>query len=100
MSRVQSAVNVDATVGVPMRITFGFQKIGSLIGWPGSTFGHAGWGGSVGFCDPEAQLAVGYVMNQMHTSALPRQSVNYEALGAAVYRSLGYREGQYGLYMR
>lgn len=100
MSRVQSAIESDATLDTPMRITFGFQKIGGFIGWPGSTFGHAGWGGSVGFCDPDARLAFGYVMNQMHTSAMPRQSINYEALATAAYRSLGYREGQYGLLIR
>jgi CubicO group peptidase (beta-lactamase class C family) len=100
MSRVQSAVNADATVGMPMRMTFGFQKVGSIAGFPDSAFGHGGWGGSVGFCDPDARLAFGYVMNQMHTSAQPRQSVNYESLATAAYRSLGYRAGQYGLYMR
>lgn len=100
MSRVQSALSADATIGGPMRYSYGFQKVGGLVGFPDSTFGHSGWGGSVGFCDPDARLALGYVMNQMHTSAQPRQSVNYEALATAAYRSLGYRAGQYGLYMR
>jgi CubicO group peptidase (beta-lactamase class C family) len=29
------------------------------------SYGHPGAGGSVGFAQPERQLAVGYVMNQM-----------------------------------
>ena len=28
-------------------------------------YGHSGWGGSFGFADPDANVAVGYVCNQM-----------------------------------
>jgi CubicO group peptidase (beta-lactamase class C family) len=35
-----------------------------LLGGPGS-FGHFGMGGSVGWADPAAELAMGYVMNKM-----------------------------------
>jgi CubicO group peptidase (beta-lactamase class C family) len=60
----------------------------SPYGAPGS-FGHAGAGGSVGFADPENQLAVGYVMNRMfqNLSGDPRTrgliKASYEAVGAA-----------------
>jgi CubicO group peptidase (beta-lactamase class C family) len=57
----------------------------------GHANGHGGWGGSVGFADPEAGLAVGYAMNQMNTT--PR----YFALAEATYRALGYRKGKCGL---
>ena len=30
-----------------------------------SAFGHSGWGGSMGYADPEAEVSVGYVLNQM-----------------------------------
>jgi CubicO group peptidase (beta-lactamase class C family) len=51
---------------------------------PGS-FGHFGTGGSVGFADPEAGVAVGYVANHV----VPRwQSPRNQALIEAVYRSL------------
>jgi CubicO group peptidase (beta-lactamase class C family) len=32
-------------------------------------FNHAGAGGSLGYCDPEAKIGLGYVMNNMHTGA-------------------------------
>jgi CubicO group peptidase (beta-lactamase class C family) len=49
-------------------------------------FGHFGAGGSLGFCDPEAGLAFGYVANQMG----PRwQNPRNRALIDAVYASLG-----------
>jgi CubicO group peptidase (beta-lactamase class C family) len=34
------------------------------VGGPGS-FGHFGAGGSMGWCDPDAELGMGYVMNRM-----------------------------------
>jgi len=53
---------------------------------PGSrAFGHFGAGGSVGFCDPDAGLAFGYVTSQMG----PRwQNPRNRALIDAVYASL------------
>jgi CubicO group peptidase (beta-lactamase class C family) len=51
---------------------------------PGS-YGHFGTGGSVGFADPRAGVAVGYVLNHV----VPRwQSSRNQALIEAVYRSL------------
>jgi CubicO group peptidase (beta-lactamase class C family) len=51
---------------------------------PGS-FGHFGTGGAVGFADPTAQVAFGYVMNDV----VPRwQSTRNRALIGAVYASL------------
>jgi CubicO group peptidase (beta-lactamase class C family) len=55
-----------------------------------SSFGHPGAGGSVGFADPDNQLAVGYVMNRMmqNLSADPRSrgliKASYAAVGADV----------------
>jgi CubicO group peptidase (beta-lactamase class C family) len=51
-----------------------------------SSFGHFGTGGAVGFADPDAGLAFGYVMNHV----IPRwQSTRNRALVDAVYGSLG-----------
>ena len=51
---------------------------------PGS-FGHFGTGGAVGFADPDAGIAFGYVMNHV----IPRwQSSRNRALIDALYRSL------------
>jgi CubicO group peptidase (beta-lactamase class C family) len=49
------------------------------------SFGHFGTGGAVGFADPDAKVAFGYVMNHV----IPRwQSTRNRALIDAVYRSL------------
>jgi CubicO group peptidase (beta-lactamase class C family) len=49
------------------------------------SFGHFGTGGAVGFADPDANLAFGYVMNHV----IPRwQSTRNRALIDAVYASL------------
>jgi CubicO group peptidase (beta-lactamase class C family) len=54
----------------------------------GGSFGHPGAGGSVGFADPDNQLAVGYVMNRMfqNLAADPRSrgliKASYHAVGA------------------
>ena len=49
------------------------------------SFGHFGTGGAVGFADPDAGVAFGYVMNHV----IPRwQSSRNRALVDAVYRSL------------
>jgi len=49
-------------------------------------FGHFGAGGSLGFCDPDAGVAFGYVMNEMG----PRwQNPRNRALIDAIYASLG-----------
>jgi CubicO group peptidase (beta-lactamase class C family) len=51
-----------------------------------TTFGHSGWGGSMGYADPEASLSVGYVLNQMDAN------LNGDPRGmrivAALYESL------------
>jgi len=59
---------------------------GAAFGPGTRAFGHPGAGGSIGFCDPDAGLGFGYVMNRMGPRILldPRA----EALIEAVYASL------------
>jgi CubicO group peptidase (beta-lactamase class C family) len=80
----------DRVLHRPTRFGLGFQLTQKErpLG-PGSRgFGHFGAGGSVGFCDPEAGLAFGYVGNQMG----PRwQNPRNRALIDAAYDSLGVR---------
>ena len=49
-----------------MRWGSGFMLASSTVGLigPGS-FGHAGFGGSLGFADPESGVAFGYVMSKL-----------------------------------
>ncbi|MGA7673312.1 MAG: serine hydrolase domain-containing protein [Nitrolancea sp.] len=82
MGRVSSSTECDLVLGKPYRYSFGFMKSGSWIKSP-TTFGHPGAGGSIGFADPNARLAFGYVMNQQNHDPARRQS-----LVDAVYESL------------
>lgn len=51
-----------------------------------NTLGHSGWGGSMGFGDPDNGIAGGYVMNQQHESLVG--GVRSERLIKAVYECL------------
>ena len=57
----------DLVLERPSRFGLGFQLTHPerQLGNGARCFGHFGAGGSVGFCDPDARLAVGYVTNQM-----------------------------------
>jgi CubicO group peptidase (beta-lactamase class C family) len=57
-----------------------------LMGPNPSTFGHGGYGGSFGMADPDANVAMAYVMNHMGNNLIadPRQM----ALFAALYECL------------
>ena len=57
----------DLVLQRPSRFGLGFQltQPERPLGPGPRAFGHFGAGGSVGFCDPDARLAFGYVTNQM-----------------------------------
>lgn len=79
---------VDINLGVEVRWGAGFYGNNPLK-WYGpndETFGHSGWGGSMGFADPVEGISVGYVLNQMDANLHgdPRGL----RLVAAVYGSL------------
>jgi CubicO group peptidase (beta-lactamase class C family) len=60
-------------------------------------FGHAGFGGSLGFADPKAEMSFGYTMNKMGKGAgLNERGQN---LVDAVYRSLGYQSNASGTWV-
>jgi CubicO group peptidase (beta-lactamase class C family) len=68
---------------------WGMGVLHNLIGIYGPnprTFGHSGWGGSYGCADPDAGVAIGYVMNHMGPDLMgdPRG----KALADAVYAAL------------
>lgn len=71
----------------PSRFGIGFQltQPERPLGPNRGAFGHFGAGGSLGFCDPEARIAFGYVTNDMG----PRwQNPRNRALIDALYASL------------
>ncbi len=77
----------DRILHRPSRFGLGFQltQPERPLGPNPGAYGHFGAGGSVGFCDPEAEVAFGYVTNQMG----PRwQNPRNRALIDAVYACL------------
>jgi CubicO group peptidase (beta-lactamase class C family) len=99
LSAVSSASAEDATLLVGMRFGLGFMKSSdNRRAAPGardsvilseSAFGHAGMGGSLGFADPPARMAFGYVMNKQGRGVLLNE--RGQSLVDAVYRALGCR---------
>ncbi len=81
----------DVILQTPVRRTLGFMA--PVAGQPDprgeNAFGHAGMGGSLGFCDPDAGIGFGYAMNQMWTSTLDGDDPRANRLARAVYESLG-----------
>ena len=62
----QSWVTRDRVLRKPLGFSQGFLKEETRLFSPSTeSFGHAGAGGSLGFCDPKARLAIGYVKNKM-----------------------------------
>lgn len=55
----------DRVLGKPLGWSQGFLKEEAGVFSPHpESFGHSGIGGTLGWCDPKAQLAIGYVMNR------------------------------------
>jgi len=78
----------DRILGKPSRFGLGFQlpQPTRRIGGGERCFGHFGFGGSLGFADPECGLAFGYVMNRPGDRWYNPRTV---ALVEALYASLG-----------
>ncbi len=77
----------DPILGMDVTVGLGFQPTTPRrpLGPNRRSFGHFGTGGALGFADPEAGVAFGYVMNHV----IPRwQSDRNRALIDAVYTSL------------
>jgi len=98
MSRVASATSLDAAGFIPTRFALGFVKSMDNRGQaPGKqdsvilgeqAFGHSGFGGGIGFADPQVRMSFGYTMNKMgQGTALNRRG---QSLVDAVYRALGF----------
>ncbi len=81
----------DIILQTPVRRTLGFMM--PVPGLPDprgeNAFGHAGMGGSLGFCDPDRELGFAYAMNQMWTNTLAADDPRANELAQAVYDSLG-----------
>jgi CubicO group peptidase (beta-lactamase class C family) len=83
----EAASGTDFVLGRPSRFGLGFQltQPERPLGPNPRSFGHFGAGGSLGFADPDARLAFGYVLN---LSGPRWQNPRNRALIDAVYASL------------
>lgn len=96
MRAVSSAIGVDATLLIGLRIALGFWKSSdNRKGPPGArdsiilseeAFGHPGMGGSLGFADPGAKMSFGYTMNKQGRGVCLNE--RGQNLVDAVYRDL------------
>ena len=91
LAGTEQAQGRDLILQTPVRRTLGFMMPVAGIPDPrgNNAFGHAGMGGSLGFCDPDAGLGFGYAMNQMWTNTLDQDDPRAARLMRAVYESLG-----------
>jgi CubicO group peptidase (beta-lactamase class C family) len=85
---------VDRVLGKPSRFGLGFQLTQPTrpIGRSDAGFGHFGYGGTLGFADPENEIAFGYLMNRPGERwSTPRTNTLvdavYEALGVAASKT-------------
>jgi CubicO group peptidase (beta-lactamase class C family) len=88
MFTMERSAGMDLILHRPSRFGLGFQLTQSErpLGPGPRAFGHFGAGGSLGFCDPDAGVAFGYVINSMG----PRwQNRLNRSLIEAVFASLG-----------
>lgn len=83
----QSWSELDVTMRKPMGFSQGFIKEQSSLFSPSAGwFGHPGIGGSLGYADPDEDLAFGYVMNKLRPQV---RSPTALALSREVYACLG-----------
>jgi CubicO group peptidase (beta-lactamase class C family) len=67
MSKLQTR-RADKVIMVEVGWALGYMT-GGIEGWPQgpreTAFGHAGFGGSIGFCDPEIKMSFGFTTNAL-----------------------------------
>jgi CubicO group peptidase (beta-lactamase class C family) len=109
MGAVSSASNLDTTVLAPTRFSLGYVKSVDNRREPSCTendsviiseeaFGHTGFGGAVGFADPNARMSFGYAMNRMG-SGLGLNERGQSLIDAA-YLTLGYTSNASGTWLK
>jgi CubicO group peptidase (beta-lactamase class C family) len=81
MAVVQS-MRRDLVLGIRMRWRLGYHLVGTTRGVVDGAFGHFGYGGSGGWCDPKRQLAVGFTTSR--GSGTPIGDARILQLGTAV----------------
>jgi CubicO group peptidase (beta-lactamase class C family) len=109
MGAVSSASSLDMTILLPTRFSLGYVKSIDNRRVPSATredsmiiseeaFGHPGFGGSLGFADPLANMSFGYAMNRMGPGA--GLNDRGQSLVDATYLSLGYTSNSSGSWIK
>lgn len=96
LESVSAAGHKDATLLCQSRFSLGMMKSMDNRLDPGAdnfvigrrAFGHVGMGGSFGFCDREAAISAGYVMNQQGHGIL--LNTRGQALVDTIYKNAGF----------
>jgi CubicO group peptidase (beta-lactamase class C family) len=106
MATIRSAADIDLVLRLSTTFTLGFsncwgaRRLGQgehvIIGQ--NAFGTPGMGGSIGFADPQAGLAFGYVMNR-HGAGVGLNDRGQSLVDSA-YRALGFHESAAGPWAR
>lgn len=82
----KNPLKYDIVIHKPLGWSLGFLKEEIGLFSPNyEAFGHAGMGGSLGFADPKAKIAMGYVCNKMDYRVRAPKTLN---LCAAIYQSI------------
>ena len=109
MGRVSMSSYEDAVFLTPFRWASGFMKsvdnrklvtgpVTASVIMGDAAFGHAGGGGQLGFADPEAKLSFGFTTNRGSAGTCIDERA--QCLVDAVYRTLGYRSNESGVWTR
>jgi CubicO group peptidase (beta-lactamase class C family) len=75
----ESSNRIDQSLKLPIRWTdIGLiLRGGWLFGKNKESFGHNGWGGSVGFADPNLGIGISYTTNKIYSTITPDTRVSY-----------------------
>lgn len=105
VGNIQSASHVDRVLLAGTRIGLGYMgsldnrqvgpDLSCLMGV--RAFGHPGFGGSLGFADPQSDLSFGYTMNRMGAGVGLNE--RGQKLVDSTYQVLGYGSNKYGFWI-
>jgi CubicO group peptidase (beta-lactamase class C family) len=75
----ESSNRIDLSLKLPIRWTdIGLiLRGGWLFGKNKESFGHNGWGGSVGFADPNLGIGISYTTNKIYSIITPDTRVSH-----------------------
>jgi CubicO group peptidase (beta-lactamase class C family) len=106
MRSVRAASACDLILRLPTTFSLGFSKTwgarelgaGNYVILGEQAFGTPGFGGSLGFADPQARMSFGYVMNRLGGGV--GLNARGQSLVDAAYRAVGFRTSAPGVWVK